>query len=269
MPTSTYVHIPTIVAYLQMVRPNSVLDVGLGNGKIGFLARDLLDVMLAERYRKEDWKVRIDGIEVFEDYIQEHQRAIYDDIYIGNAIEVMDDLGLYDLVLLCDVVEHFEELEARELINKCFDHCRSHVIVGIPLGDNWTQGAIYGNQHEEHRSFWGAHEFEPMAERKAYFTFPRLGDYGCFLIKKEDYFYHRWEEAADRLFADGKREEAIHGLKGSLADLGPSIKGEYLLVELLLKTRRIEEAIERLRTIQTDFPDDSRTKQYIETLQSI
>jgi hypothetical protein len=243
--------------------------VGLGNGKIGFLARDLLDVMLGERYRKKDWKVRIDGIEIFEDYIQEHQRAIYDKIYIGDAIEVMNNLGIYDLVLLCDVVEHFEELEARELVNKCFDHCRSHVIVGIPLGDNWKQPAIYGNPHEEHRSFWTANEFEPMAESKAYFTFPTLGAYGCFLIKKEDYLYHQWVEAADRLFAERKREEAIHGLKDSLADLGPSIKGEYLLVDLLLKSRRIGEAIERLRTIQTDFPDDSLANQYIKTLESM
>jgi len=258
-----------MVTYLQSVRPSSLLDVGLGNGKIGFLARDLLDVMLGERYRKEDWKVRIDGIEIFEDYIQEHQRAIYDNVYIGDAIEVMDNLGIYDLVLLCDVVEHFEKLEARKLVNKCFDHCRSHVIVGIPLGDNWTQPAIYGNPHEEHRSFWTANEFEPMAESKAYFTFPRLGDYGCFLIKKEDYLYHQWVEAADRLFAEGKQEEAIHGLKGSVADLGPSIKGEYLLVDLLLKSRRIGEAIERLRTIQTDFPDDPLAKQYIETLESM
>jgi hypothetical protein len=269
MPTSTYVHIPTMVAYLQMVRPTSLLDVGLGNGKIGFLARDLLDVMLGQRYRKEDWKVRIDGIEIFEDYIQEHQRAIYDNIYIGDAIELMDKLGIYDLVLLCDVVEHFKEVEARELIHKCFDHCRSHVIVSIPLGENWTQSAIYGNPHEEHHSFWSLHEFEPVAECKAYFTFPQIGDYGCFLIKKEDYLYHRWEIAADRLFAEGKQEEALQGLKGSLADFGPSVKGEYLLVDLLLKTRRIEEAIDRLRTIQTDFPDDRLAKQYIETLQLV
>jgi len=269
MPTSTYQHIPTMVTYLQSIRPGSLLDVGLGNGKIGFLARDLLDVMLGERYRKEDWKVRIDGIEIFEDYVQEHQRAIYDNVYIGDAIEVMDDLGVYDLVLLCDVVEHFEKREACRLVKKCFDHCRSHVIVGIPLGDNWTQPAIYGNPHEEHRSFWTANEFEPMAESKEYFTFPGLGDYGCFLIKKEDYLYHQWVAAADCLFAEGKGEEAIHGLKSSLTDLGPSIKGEYLLVDLLLKSHRIGEAIERLRTIQTDFPDDPLANQYIETLESM
>jgi hypothetical protein len=55
MPTSTYSHIPTVIRFLETARPESLLDIGHGNGKIGFLARDLLDVMLGERYHKKDW----------------------------------------------------------------------------------------------------------------------------------------------------------------------------------------------------------------------
>ena len=46
MPTSPYVHIETYVHFLSQTRPNSLLDVGLGNGKMGFIARDLLDTMI-------------------------------------------------------------------------------------------------------------------------------------------------------------------------------------------------------------------------------
>jgi hypothetical protein len=58
MPTSTYSHIPTVVRYLQKVKPSSILDIGLGNGKMGFIARDFLDVMLGEKHRREDWKIK-------------------------------------------------------------------------------------------------------------------------------------------------------------------------------------------------------------------
>ena len=79
MPTSPYAHIYITVQFLSSVKPSSVLDVGVGNGKMGFIARDLLDVMCGERgkYKKQDWKTRIDGIEIFPEYIQDHQRAIY------------------------------------------------------------------------------------------------------------------------------------------------------------------------------------------------
>ena len=99
MPTSPYSHIIQLINYLATTRPSSILDVGLGNGKLGFIARDFLDVMIGERYRKEDWEVKIDGIEVFADYIQGHQREIYDDIYIGNAFDIIDTLGSYDMII--------------------------------------------------------------------------------------------------------------------------------------------------------------------------
>ena len=108
MPTSPYGHIETLVNYLNVSRPSSILDIGVGNGKIGFLARDFLDVMIGERYHKEDWQIRIEGIEAFPQYIQEHQKAVYDKIHIGNAFEVIDALGSYDMIILGDVLSRPE-----------------------------------------------------------------------------------------------------------------------------------------------------------------
>jgi hypothetical protein len=67
-----------MIEFLNQTRPSSLLDIGLGNGKIGFIARDYLDVMLGERHRKEAWQIKIDGIEIFADYIQNHQKSIYE-----------------------------------------------------------------------------------------------------------------------------------------------------------------------------------------------
>jgi 2-polyprenyl-3-methyl-5-hydroxy-6-metoxy-1,4-benzoquinol methylase len=125
MPTSPYAHLYCYVEYLNAIRPTSILDLGLGNGKLGFIARDLLDVMLGQRYQKNCWKLQLDGIEIFPEYIQDHQRAIYNNIYIGDAFEVIDDLGTYDIVVLGDVLEHFPKDKGWRLLDKCFSHLRA------------------------------------------------------------------------------------------------------------------------------------------------
>lgn len=268
MPTSTYSQIPTVVRFLRMVMPSSILDIGLGNGKMGFIARDFLDVMLGGRHRREHWQVRIDGIEIFPEYIQEHQKAIYDDIYIGDAFEVIDRLGKYNLIIIGDVLEHFKKEKAWQFLDKCTTYC-NYLIINIPLGEKWTQPAVYGNPHEEHISFWEHEEFEPFIIEKELFCFPGIGDYGCFLIKVENYILYRIREEADILFSEGKRREAIAYMIESLSKLPPDIRSEYVLVDLLLKELRIKDAIERLKVVVDAFPEESSLLYYIETLKDI
>lgn len=190
MPTSPYVHIQTFVDYLIETRPTSILDIGLGNGKLGFVARDLLDVMLGERYRREQWRVRIDGIEVFEDYIQNHQRDIYDEIYIGDAFETVARLDNYQMIFIGDVLEHFEKPKAWEFLERCIAHCDGHLIINIPLGAEWEQPDIYNNPYERHRSVWSWADFEPFTYKFQLFKiYP--GTYASMLIRKGDYIDYR------------------------------------------------------------------------------
>lgn len=190
MPTSPYGHIHAFTNFLNLTKPASILDIGLGNGKMGFIARDILDVGFNKSYRMEDWQVRIDGIEIFPDYIQVFQEAIYDNIYIGNAFEVIDGLGPYDMIIMGDVLEHFEKTQALELLNKCFTLCLKWVIICIPLGDQWNQPEIYGNPHEKHLSSWEYEEFKPFVCAWELFKYAP-GQYGAFLAKKEDYLAYR------------------------------------------------------------------------------
>jgi hypothetical protein len=190
MPTSPYAHIQTFVDYLLETRPTSILDIGLGNGKLGFVARDLLDVMLGERYRREQWQVRIDGIEVFPDYIQNHQRDIYDHIHIGDAFETIAQLGNYEMIFVGDVLEHFEKPKAWEFLDRCITHTDKHLILNLPLGPEWEQPAIYENPFEQHRSVWSWPELEPFTWKYKFFDiFP--GRYSCLLIRKDDYIDYK------------------------------------------------------------------------------
>jgi hypothetical protein len=193
MPTSPYSHLNYFVEILNAVRPQSILDIGLGNGKLGFIARDLLDVMLGQRHHRRDWQIRLEGTEAYGDYIQDHQRAIYDNIHIGDAYEVIDRLDIFDVVVLGDVLEHFPKEKGWLLLDKCMAHARIGIILFLPLGDGWKQSAIYGNSYEEHRSTWYAEEFPAMSCDYRLLNYPAAGPYGAFLIKKEEYIRQRVE----------------------------------------------------------------------------
>jgi len=269
MPTSTYSHINTVCAYLQEARPKSFLDVGLGNGKIGFIARDLLDVMLGERYHRKDWKVKIDGIEIFPDYIQEHQKAIYNDIYIGNALEVIDGLGKYDMVYIGDVLEHFEKEDGWMMLDKMADHSSAYMIVSVPLGENWTQPPIYGNPHEEHKSFWKLEELEHYSIAKELLNFPKIGQYGTFLIRRNEFIHARAREVAEAMYADGQGEAAIEFLVNRIEDLPPDIMSEYVVVDFLLNLKKLKEAHKRLTEAAKLFPGEEVIKQHLAQLEKV
>lgn len=269
MPTSTYSHILAVVRFLRKVMPLSILDIGIGNGKMGFIARDLLDVMLGERYSRKDWKILIDGIEVFSDYIQEHQKAIYNNIYIGDASDVIDKLDKYDLIILGDVLEHLPKEKAWQFIDKCIAHCSNSIILNIPLGERWTQPEIYGNPYEKHLSFWDYEEFEPFVTEKELFIFEGIGYYGCLLIKREDCIHHNIRKTADRMYSEGKHDEAISYMIKSLVNISPDIRSEYLLIDFLLRKNRLKDAVKRLRVVTETFPEEESAKRYLEQIHNI
>ena len=197
MPTSPYVHIQTFVNYLLEIKPASILDIGLGNGKMGFIARDLLDVMIGERYRSEQWRIRIDGIEVYADYIQALQKEIYDHIYIGDAFEIVPRLESYDLIVMGDVLEHFDKNTAWEFLDRCAAKTKKHLILNLPLGPEWEQPEIYDNPYEKHRSVWTWEDVEPFVAQYRFFDI-HPGTYSCLLIRKNDYAAYRYNNLMDR-----------------------------------------------------------------------
>ncbi len=266
MPTSTYSQIPALITFLERLMPSSILDVGLGNGKLGFIARDLLDVMHGERYRQEEWQIRIDGIEAFPDYVQAHQRAIYDDILIGDAFEVIDRVGLYDVILLGDVLEHLEKTRAEAFLDKCCAHCKQGIILSIPLSERWTQADIYGNPYERHLSFWKLEELETRVTEFRLLEFAGVGQYGTFLIRREDYLHYQARRRADTLAGEGQQATAVAALEGALDTLPPHLNTVLQLAELLVRQGAIESALHWLRVGQSHFPEEPSLRSFITKL---
>jgi len=156
MPTSYPNTITTVVRAIHALAPASVLDIGCGFGKYGLLCREYLDVWWL-RYRRQEWKVRIDAVEVFEQYLTPVHWYIYNNIYIGDIRELINKLDNYDLVLMFDIIEHFEKQEGLDLLEKIKSKCKN-ILLSTPASKIRTMD-IMGNTHQEHKSLWELEDF--------------------------------------------------------------------------------------------------------------
>lgn len=155
MPTSTWKSISQIMDVVMALNPHpkTILDIGIGNGKYGFLLKEYLSYWGA-RYSTKLHEVNIDGIEVFPEYIKEMHKHIYDHIIIGNAYELLPTFPdkKYDLILLIDVLEHFSISDGKFILEEC-RRVGDFTLVSTPI-EMENQGVAYGNEYERHLSCW-------------------------------------------------------------------------------------------------------------------
>jgi len=160
MPSSQVAQIGTVMELVLATRPMSVLDIGVGFGKYGFLCREYLELWDG-REVYSDWQRNIDGIEAFPKYITPMHDYIYNNIYIGDAQEVVPQLiekgKEYDLILMIDVIEHFSIDDGMNLLRSCSKISKA-CLVSTPLNAS-PQGAAFENDYETHRSQWRQEHF--------------------------------------------------------------------------------------------------------------
>jgi hypothetical protein len=137
------------------LKPKTILDLGFGFGSKGMLFREYTDVWNGDYF---GWKTRIDGVEIYDEYITDLQRIIYDNIYTQNISLFVKTMGYYDLVYMGDVIEHFSKEEGKKVIEELKKKSRCLIIV-TPV-KVLAQGDVYGNKFEEHKSQWSAEDFE-------------------------------------------------------------------------------------------------------------
>jgi len=248
MPVSTSVHISHCLKYIINLRPKSILDIGCGFGMWGFLSRMYLDVS-EERVQPGDWKLHVDGIELFEPYIQSHQRALYSNIIIGDIRELAPKVDNYELIIAGDVIEHLDKDDGETVIEQLYDKATRALLVNIPLGEGWDHPERHGNPGELHRSQWYPEDFHPYPSIAEAFTLP-AGAYGSFFCPKECPNEDRaigLMSLADRRRAEGRMERALnYAQKAHDIDSGNQ-DAVLLLVDLLLQAKATNDAANVLR----------------------
>ncbi len=109
------------------------------------------------------------GLDASEAALAEARKLGQHDHYILADISRMDvDAVLeevkgqpFDLVLLCDLIEHLPKRRGFELLEKCERLSSKYIIVATPNGF-LEQGPEGGNEYQRHLSGWFRHDFEGL-----------------------------------------------------------------------------------------------------------
>lgn len=153
MPTGFTDSLTPVAGLIEWLQPRRVLDIGVGNGRMGFLAREYGHQPWHPRARGDG--VEVHGIEGYEPYIGDLQRAIYDQIMIGEAREVLQRMASdgerYDLAVAADIIEHFSPSDGRLFLERCLA-VADLLLVATPRAFFEQEGDE--NELEVHRSHW-------------------------------------------------------------------------------------------------------------------
>lgn len=149
MPSSDYNSIAKVLQVVERLQPRFILDVGVGNGRYGFLFRELLDWNYG-RFTRDTWQAQIDGVEIDSGYVQDHQRCYYNQILLGdfNAVELPTE---YDLIFFGDVLEHFPNGIWQQALDKARKASDVTLVSAPNHSASILQGAWMGHESERHQ----------------------------------------------------------------------------------------------------------------------
>src|SRR5258706_4042183 len=109
MPSSRPNTIPLVINLVRQLKPQSILDIGVGFGKWGHLFREYTDILEAERdpprYQRKNWRVRIGGIEGHPAYLTPTHQFLFDQIYLGDAARLLSQLPPHELAFLRGILD--------------------------------------------------------------------------------------------------------------------------------------------------------------------
>lgn len=160
MPTSDAEGKDWSLARFERHRPDTVTDIGPGNGTYARLFRPA---------HKGLWWT---GIEIHKPYIAKYKlrstktRTMYDELHIEDARDSEPHLFHRDLVIAGDVLEHMPREDAVTLLHRVEagpDDApgAAHILISVPIVDS-PQGAVGGNEHEAHLHQWDCDDMDAV-----------------------------------------------------------------------------------------------------------
>jgi len=164
MASSFAEQIPCIVRLLQKLNPKTILDIGKGFGKYGFLAHEYIGIdntnqLNPSKTMMQQSAVTIDAAEADKDLMLPHLDQIYSKVYFGDITEIYPDLPTYDLVMMIDVIEHLDKQKAINLV-KYFLSKNAVLIIATPI--DFFQQHLYESEYENHISHWKLKDFKAL-----------------------------------------------------------------------------------------------------------
>lgn len=148
--------IPAIIHLVQQFKPKRILDIGKGFGKYGFLLHEYAGIDNTKKINpakslKEQSNLLIDAVEVDPDLMLPHLSQLYHTVYFGDVLQLYKELPSYDLVLMIDIIEHINKVEALILL-KYLLQMGSRIIIATPV--EFFHQHLYESEYENHISHW-------------------------------------------------------------------------------------------------------------------
>ncbi len=164
MASSFAAQIPGIIHLIKKLKPASVLDIGKGFGKYGFLIHEYAGIDNKKKIDhsftlKELSSINIDAVEADESLMLPYLKDIYNNIYFGDVTKIYPALPNYDLILMIDVIEHVYKNDALAVLNYFLkNNCK--IIIATPK--DFFQQDLYESDFEKHVSHWTKNDFNKL-----------------------------------------------------------------------------------------------------------
>lgn len=168
MPSSSTEGKVWIRGHFLRVRPQTILDVGVGQGTYADLLRDD-PLRVGSNYWPE-----MHGVEVWTPYVERFElNRKYDYLTLADARQFLPHLVerdyQCDAVILGDVVEHMTQEEGVDLWKSAITISRELVVMSLPIV-HYPQGHEEGNPYE-------AHVVDNYTHARVMDTFPGITDH--------------------------------------------------------------------------------------------
>lgn len=170
MPSGITANIPTIMTAISNRHGahspiTSVLDIGIGWGKYGLLCREYMSPYDVVIESSDNWKFRLDGVEVFKNYIKDYIHCLYKNVWNLDVREFCTDhekhIGslTWDLIMMVDVIEHIPKEDGHIVLQTLLKY--SHwILISVPTKLTQFQNVKYFHAQELHVCAWTLGDFK-------------------------------------------------------------------------------------------------------------
>ncbi len=155
---------PIIEAIVEL-DPKRILDVGTAFGKFSLLAREAILSGRAERGDLEP----VDDLEIgcveMAKYFQNtpYHEKLYQFHYHMDAQHIeWSEMPKFDLVLLIDVVEHWDKEEGMKVVADIKKYTGAKILISTPLETVMYDHPIYVKDCPTHKSQWTPEDFHKL-----------------------------------------------------------------------------------------------------------
>jgi SAM-dependent methyltransferase len=143
---------------MAKIKPETILDVGCGNGKWGMLFHDVCETLAGNPD-----SLHVYGIEP-SPYVRGYHKFFYNIIFEMTVQEYLQGYpDRYDVIWCGDILEHLAPEDVMYVTYSLIKRCNRAFIAAVPIGE-WKQGAVGGNEYEVHRNEWTLSQVQNIAD---------------------------------------------------------------------------------------------------------